>query len=72
MIINSVDDLQKYIKKILIDREISLVEISKKLNLTKAAISARLNRPNISIPALLEICEALDADLDITIVPREH
>lgn len=70
--INSVNDLQNYIKSILKLKNISSTEMSERLNISLGGFSNRLNKPYMSITILLEICNALDCDLEVSITPREH
>lgn len=70
MIIHSSEELQVYIRKFISERNITLEYLSSIMNISATALSSRLHQKNISIKLLLEICDALNADIDITIVPR--
>lgn len=58
------------IKSFMVENEIKNKELAKKLNLSEAALSSRLKQDNISITSLVEICNALDCDLDIELIKK--
>ena len=72
MKISTVKELQNYIRIVMLENNTKISDLSQKMNIPRSTIDGRLNNPNVSMKLLLEICEALDADLDITIIPREH
>lgn len=59
------------IKSFMVENEIKNKELAKKLNLSEAALSSRLKQDNISITSLVEICNALDCDLDIELIKKD-
>lgn len=72
MAVKTTSDVLEQIRYIMFKNKISITDLAIKLHMTRTALSNRLNRDNISLNSLLEICDALDADLDITITPRER
>ena len=72
MKISTVKELQNYIRIVMLENNTKISDLSQKMNIPRSTIDGRLNNPNVSMKLLLEICEALDADLDITIIPRDH
>lgn len=55
--------ISKVIKNILIDKNISQVELAEKVNVTKQNLSNKMNRDNFSTIELVEIADALDMKL---------
>ena len=54
------------IKTIMLRKGIKKKTLSDKLNLSQSALSSRFKQDNISIDTLLEMCDALDIDMNIT------
>lgn len=59
------------IKTIITEKEIKKKDLAQKLNLSQSALTSRLNQDNISIEALLEICNALNIDMNISFINKE-
>ena len=59
------------IKTIITEKEIKKKDLAQKLNLSQSALTSRLNQDNISIEALLEICNALNIDMDISFINKD-
>lgn len=59
------------IKTIITEKEIKKKDLAQKLNLSQSALTSRLNQDNISIEALLEICNALNIDMNISFVNKD-
>lgn len=59
------------IKTIITEKEIKKKNLAQKLNLSQSALTSRLNQDNISIEALLEICNALNIDMNISFINKD-
>ena len=59
-----------YLKQIQVGKEIQNKEIALKLGITESAVSALFKQKNISLNKLAELCNAIDCDLEITIVDK--
>ena len=59
------------IKTIITEKEIKKKALAQKLNLSQSALTSRLNQDNISIEALLEICNALNIDMNISFINKD-
>lgn len=59
------------IKTIITEKEIKKKDLAQKLNLSQSALTSRLNQDNISIEALLEICNALNIDMNINFINKD-
>ena len=59
------------IKTIITEKEIKKKDLAQKLNLSQSALTSRLNQNNISIEALLEICNALNIDMNISFINKD-
>lgn len=59
------------IKTIITEKEIKKKDLAQKLNLSQSALTSRLNQNNISIEALLEICNALNVDMNISFINKD-
>lgn len=60
-----------YLKQVQVGKEIQNKEIALKLGITESAVSSLFNQKNISLNKLAELCNAMDCDLDITIVDKD-
>ena len=60
-----------YLKQIQVGKEIQNKEIALKLGVTESAVSGLFNQKNITLNKLAELCNAIDCDLDITIVDKD-
>lgn len=68
MIFNNSKDILKQIRHIMLDQDISITELAKKMNKSRSAVSAVLKQSNISFNMLIDICNTLDLKLDITFI----
>lgn len=59
------------IKTIITEKEIKKKDLAQKLNLSQSALTSRLNQDNISIEALLEICNALNINMNISFINKD-
>lgn len=64
-------ELMTAIKASMVYDHVSQKELAIRMNLTPSAISNRLNRDQITFDKILEICDALNYDLDIEIKKRQ-
>lgn len=67
MIYTNNTDLKKYIDKILIDKEITKVELAKKLDCKPQQLNNILNKRNLAFTDIQRICNALDCNLYVDI-----
>lgn len=70
----NIHDLMKAVEHIKIDYEISNTDISNSMGKSKQTVSNLINgqTPNITLNTLISLCDALNCDLHIDIVPRER
>ena len=59
------------VKKTLIDKHMTQIELGTRLGTDKRSINSLLNRNNISLNKMIEISNALDCDLVISLVPKD-
>ena len=67
----SIMELDKYIKKVLIDKEIKQVELAEKLNISRASLGGLISRNKMGVDKLEEIATALNCDVKITFIDKE-
>ncbi len=69
---NDISIIQKQIKHIMIDSDIQQQEIADKMHKSKQAINKLLkdNNSNYTLNTLYQLCNALNCDLHIDIIPR--
>lgn len=60
------------VKKTLIDKHMTQIELGTRLETDKSSINSLLNRNNISLNKMIEISNALDCDLVISLVPKNN
>lgn len=63
----------KKIKHIMIDKNLNITILADNMNKSKQTISNLLNgrQPNMTLETLLALCEAMDCQLTIDIVPKD-
>ena len=61
----------KKIKMLLIEREMTMTELAKKLNTGKSNLSDKMRRDNFSEKDLRKIAEALNCDYEILFTTRD-
>lgn len=71
MIIGKREDLTAEIKSALKARGLNVLRLGDLLNVSQPSVSRSVNRSDLALSDLLKICEALDADLDISIKLRD-
>lgn len=64
-------ELDKYIKKILIDKEIKQIELAQKMGISRASLGGLISRNKMGIDKLEELANALNCDVKITFVDKE-
>ena len=70
----NIDDIMKQIKHIMIDKNIRQKQIVDKTGYTRGTISNLLNgqSKNITMDTLLMLCDAIDCELNINIIPKKE
>ena len=64
-------DIAKLIKKLLVDKDLNTVALSKKLGCGTANLYNKYKRNNFSVKELEEIAEALNCDLKIEFIDKD-
>ncbi len=64
-------ELDKYIKKILIDKNIKQVELAQKMDISRASLGGLISRNKMGIDKLEEIANALNCDVKITFIDKD-
>lgn len=64
-------DIDKSIRKLLIDEEFTLVQLAEKLGTSYQNVSAKLKRNNLRLSEIEEIAEALGYDIKIEFHKKE-
>lgn len=70
MIQGNTSEVLILIRKIMIEKHITIKELANRLNKSASATSGLLRQDNISLNTLLDICNALHCNLYIDIVPN--
>ncbi len=65
-------ELDKYIKKVLIDKDIKQIDLAEKMGISRASLGGLISRNKMGIDKLEELANALDCDVKITFVDREN
>lgn len=60
-----------YLKQVQVGKEIQNKELALKLGITESAVSALFKQKNISLNKLADLCNAMDCDLNITVIDKE-
>ena len=63
-------DVSKEIKKIMIDEEISIVELAKRLDTSQPNLSAKFKRNNFSVNEMKDIANKLGYELEIKFIKK--
>ena len=61
----------KKIKMLLVERDMTITDLAKKLNTVQSNISSKMKRNNFSEKELRDIAEALNCDYDIIFTTRD-
>ena len=72
MLYTNTKDLLIYIKQQMLAREISIKDLSFRMNKSQSATGQMLRQTNISLESLNDICKALDYQLDINIIANKN
>ena len=59
------------IRQIMLAKDIKIKDLAERLCKSQSAVSSLFAQTNISLDTLDEICQAIDCQLDISIVPKE-
>ena len=59
------------IRQIMIAKDLKIKDVADRLCKSQSAVSSLFAQPNISLDSLNEICQAIDCQLDINIVPKD-
>lgn len=70
MIYNNTKDILIYIKQQMLAKEISIKDLSVKMNKSQSATGQMLRQNNITLESLNDICKALDYELEINITEK--
>lgn len=71
MIYNNTKEILLYIRQYMIGKDISINELAQKMGKTHSAVSGLFRQPNISLEKLNEICNALNLELEINMLPKD-
>lgn len=63
--------LMLYLKQVQVGKEIQNKDLAVQLGCTESAISGLFKQKNISFNKIAEICNAMQCDIDITVVDKE-
>lgn len=66
----TINDLQKLLKHVMIDSDLTNNELAERCGKSKQAMSNLLRQDNISINQLKSICDAMGCELHIDIIPE--
>lgn len=65
-------ELDKYIKKVLIDKDVKQIELAQKMGISRASLGGLISRNKMGIDKLEELANALNCDVKITFVDKEN
>lgn len=68
MLCNNTQAIFKQIRHIMLDKDITITELSNRMQKSTQAVSNVFRQDNVSINMLLDICNALDLTLDISFI----
>ena len=58
------------LKKVMLDRNVSQRELAKRMNISPQNLNKLLHKKNFSFEDYKRILDAIDCDMDVTIVPH--
>lgn len=70
MILENSNQLLIELQTIMLKNKIKKNVLADRLNITQSALTSRFNQENISIDMLLEMCNALNLDIDINFINK--
>lgn len=62
--------INKMIRKIMIDRDVSMTQVGTKMGMTQQGISRQLNHRNVNIDQLCKLANCLGCDIHISCVDQ--
>lgn len=65
-------ELDKYIKKVLIDKDVKQIELAQKMGISRASLGGLISRNKMGIDKLEELANALNCDVKITFIDKEN
>lgn len=68
MLCNNTQAIFKQIRHIMLDKDITITELSNRMQKSTQAVSNVFRQDNVSINMLLDICNALNIELDISFI----
>ena len=71
MILENSNQLLIELQTIMLKNKIKKNVLADRLNITQSALTSRFNQENISIDMLLEMCNALNLDIDINFINKD-
>ena len=71
MIYSNTKELLLYIKQQMVAKEISIKELSIRMNKSQSATGQMLRQNNITLESLNDVCKALNFQLEINIIENE-
>lgn len=71
MIYTNTKDILIFIKQQMLARDISIKDLSLKMNKSQSATGQMLRQKNITLDSLNDICKALNYQLEINIVDKD-
>ena len=63
-------DIQKEVKKLTIDEDVTLAESAEKAGTSKQYVSRMLGKGNIILPVFVKLVEAIGYDIEVKFVKR--
>lgn len=64
-------ELDKYIKKVLIDKDVKQIELAEKMGISRASLGGLISRNKMGVDKLEELATALNCDVKITFVDKD-
>lgn len=68
---NENDDIKELINYIIKDNHKKKIDISNQLNISRSTLNTLLNKKNINLNDIKKICDTLDYEVNIEIVPKK-
>ena len=62
--------VNKLIRKIMIDRDMSMTQIGAKIGMTQQGVSRQLNNRNVNIDQMCGLADSVDCDVQINFIDR--
>ena len=71
MICRDAQDIFVYIKQMMIARKISINDLAALMYKTQGTVSGTMQKTNVKLSTIIEICDALGYDFEFNLVPKE-